>query len=55
MKVVVEINLPGVDDLEPEDEWFPYGEDRISIDNAYLTLDPDDDSFYLFKLVRVEQ
>lgn len=65
-KLIVEIDLgPRVPKLNITNErehtrdghttnWFPTGDpDQISIDNAFLKVDPTDDSFYLFKLLDV--
>jgi len=36
-------------------DWFPTGDpDRISVDSAFLNIDPTEDSFYLFKLLEVK-
>ena len=48
-KVLVEIDLGDVD--MTNEDWFPYGPEEIAIDSAYLKQDPEEDSFYLFKLV----
>lgn len=59
MKILVEIDLPNVtsEDLkDPTYQFFPLPDqpEMISIDGAgYLTRDPTDGSFYIFKLVQV--
>lgn len=54
MRILVEIELPGqtiTDYQRNHDEWHPTGDqNKISVDNAYLEMDPTDDSFYLFRL-----
>lgn len=58
MRVTVEIDIPNVDVATYEahkDDWHPTEPGSISIDTAYLTDDPTDDSFRLFKLIKVEE
>ena len=56
MKILVEIDLGDCSrcPITPDSEWFP-GEDKtlISVDEVLLTHDPQDDSFYQFKLVQL--
>jgi hypothetical protein len=40
--------------LQWEADWFPYEDKRISIDSAYLHIDPEEDSFYLFDLIEIQ-
>lgn len=49
VRVVIDLCNHTAEDLENRGEWFPLGDTRISIDNSYLTVDPTDDSFYLFE------
>ena len=65
-KLIVEIDLgPRISAAEIRNElewardgrttdWFPMADERISIDNAFLKIDPTEDSFYLFKLLEVK-
>ena len=55
-KVIVEIDLPGVsvESIQSKSNWRIDAE-TISIDSAYLKLDPKDDSFYAFKVIRLEE
>lgn len=59
-KVIVEIELsPGITEEDIRSGWRPTIDDSgpkegwISVDNAYLKADWDDDSFYAFKLIEV--
>ncbi len=55
MQLVVHINMPDhMDEAYVEahkEDFFPLGDNRISIDNAILEVDPTDDSFYMFEFV----
>lgn len=56
MKVIVKIDMPDHMDKEfvkeHREDFFPMGDNRISIDNGILEVDPTDDSFYLFEFIR---
>jgi hypothetical protein len=57
-KLLVEIDLGDDQTIEElvahieanKEDYFPVGENFISVDSAQLRADPNDDDFYLFKL-----
>lgn len=52
-KITVEIEIPiSREEIIKNSEWFQGN--KIVIDNAYLNLAEDDDSFYAFTLVKIE-
>lgn len=55
-KITVEIEIPiSREEIIKNPEWFQGSYDsEIVIDNAYLNLAEDDDSFYAFTLVKIE-
>ena len=56
-KITVRIEIPGVTTQEIGEQakdWFHEEDNLISIDESYLTTDPDDDSFYLFDCIKIE-
>lgn len=58
MKLLVEIEVPEIDRVVLEEnraEWFPTGDAKVvSVDEAYLPVDPTEDSYRLFRLVAVD-
>ena len=50
--VEIEINNRTVEELKNIPDFFPKP-NMISIDNTYLKIDPNDDSFYLFKVLEM--
>jgi len=61
-KLIIEIEIKGKTKEELEahmlkhkDDWFPSADKGlVAVDESYLTVDPQDDSFYLFRLKSVE-
>lgn len=62
-KIIVKIDIHNIDtkDLKVHleryrDDWFPLEDKRlISVDEAYLKVDPTEDSYRVFEFVGVEE
>lgn len=55
-KLVLTVEIPCdnhtlADFNQHRDDWFPNGPELVSVDHMYLTEDPTDDSYFVFRFV----
>ena len=57
VKIIVEIDLYNHTKDSIGEDWFPIKERPyfISVDKAYMEKDPTENSFYIFKLIKMEE